>query len=249
MLIARTDAERRVATIAAEIAELAMRRLPPFDALQCAGPLDEEEPVISAWGDEQRARLLDSAVALAKFHVAGEMFRDDKAFALLDSVLKEMRPILARRAVPNTSEQWLMRHNYEVADRKRLVQSEMSRYFPDFTLTKGFFKPAIPGTLIFTRPFLEDCRLFIAPSLGRDRNSGMFECYFGLERPFFSVRPGSFFGLSTLDVYYTPTELQQKIEHNLRLLKPLLPVFAQRMAVALEGLDLSAEAGPNDQQQ
>lgn len=249
MLIARTDAERRVATIAAEIAEQAMRRLPPFDTLQCPGPLDQDEPIISAWGDEQRARLLDSVVAHAKFNVAGEMFRDESAFALQAAVSEEMRPILASRHVPNTGEQWLMRHNYEMADRKRLVQTEMSRVFSDFILTKGFFKPAIPGTLIFTRPFIEGCRLFIAPSLGRDRNSGIFECYFGLERPFYSVRPGSFFGLGTLGVYYTPTELQEKIEHNLHLLKSLLPVFAQRMAVALEGHDLSAEAGPNDQQQ
>lgn len=242
----KTDVEVAVATAAAELAEAATRRHPPFESVHVKAGLDDYEPLVKDWGAGERARLLDAAVAIAKFSVAGELFRDDPAFALFSPLDKELRPLLAQRQKPATGEQWLARESFSMKERQVVLSAQVDRYFPEFTLTNRFFGRAVPGMLVFTKPFLPDCRLFIAPYLGKNVHNGRFQCYFGLERPFYSEAPGPFYFCNLVGIYYTPQELQMAIEENFRLLSPLMRVFAGRMQQVLKGRDLALERGPKD---
>lgn len=242
----RTDVELAVATTAAELAEAATRKHPPFDKVAVKAGLDDYEPLVKQWSSEQRARLVDAAVAIARFSVAGELFRDDSAFALFSALDAQLKPLLAQRRPPATGEQWLARESFSMKERQTLLRAEMERHFPEFALTNRFFGRAVPGMLVFTRSFLPDSRLFIAPYLGKNQHNGRFQCFFGLERPFYSETPGTFYFCNLVGVYYTPEDLRAAIEENFRLLSPLLHAFGERMQQVLKGRDLTLEQGPHD---
>lgn len=242
----KTDAELAVATSVAGLAEAATRRHPPFDKVEVNAGLDEYEPFVRDWSSTERARLVDAAVAIAKFSVAGEMFRDDSAFALFSELDDRLRPLLAQRRKPGTGEQWLARESFGLKERQMILHAEMERHFPAFTLSARFFGHAVPGMLVFTKQFLPESRLFIAPYLGKNQHAGRFQCYFGIEKPFYSETPGSFYFSNIVGVYYTPEDLRAAVEENFRLLSPLVDAFAERMQQVLTGRDLSLEQGPSD---
>lgn len=241
----KSEAQKRLAAAAAQIAEDAIRRRPPFEAVEMYGGLDVYSAALKGVTHDW-SRVVESAVAAAKFHVGGKAYRDEGAIKYLADLDQQIRPLLKAVRAPISGDQWLARERFGMKERKELVRTELQARFPDYSLTKEFFDRVVPGVMVFTKPFLEASRLFIAVSLGSGKSSGTFECHFGLERPFYSQMPGSFYFSHILGAYHAPEDLQEIVRKNLSLLDPLLPVFADRVRQAIGGFDLGREEGPND---
>lgn len=219
---------------AAEIAEMAVRGRPPFSKLPQYLPLNRNAEFLVRWSDEDKRQLIESVVASAKFSVAGERYRDEAALQKEKQLAAEQSLILRSRAKPIPAERSLLLKAFSVKDRKKIVKGEVEKRFPAYVPDKSIFERTMPGLLVFAKSFLEDNKLWIAFDLGAAKTDGIFESYVGVQKPFYSTRPASFYGASIRGVYSAPEELRAVVDETLDLLAVVLPVFEEKMRDILQ---------------
>jgi hypothetical protein len=235
----KTDAEIRVAQKAAELAERAVRGMPPFDRFSNHLPLIRDKAYADKYSEEAKHELLGAYIASAKFNVGGDAFRNDEAYRRIMQFEKPIAENLRRDFVPISAEHRLKRRSFATKERRKLVEARVGQMLPDYRPDKKLVPATIPGAVIFSKPLLETNKTFVAFDVGVGKTDGIFESYIGVEKPFYSVRPLSFLGSIIRGVYYTPQELHAIVEETLDVLKLLLPLFGEKMEEALRGVDLS----------
>jgi hypothetical protein len=231
----------RIQKKVAEIVDLTIRGIPPFDGLQKYLPLNCNKEVLLNYTEEEKQELVESYIAFNKFSVGGESFRNEVAWRKVKQLGDELTPILRSRYIPVSSEKRYELEKFPTKDRIKLVDPRIKKRFPDFRLDKnvkmgigeGRKINAIIGTLIYSKPVLGNNRLLMSFDLGNGKTNGMFESYIGIEKPLYTVRATNFFAGRYAYCYYTPDELVALMDECLDLLEILVPVFEQKIVDAL----------------
>jgi hypothetical protein len=236
----KTEAELRVEKAAAELAEEAVQGKPPFD--KCVGHLlsNRYATYFAEYDQKAQRDLIAAYVASAQFSVAGEAYRNDEAFRKIREFEAPLAEQLRRNAVPVRAEQGLALRRYAREARRKLVETRMAGRFPDYRLDSELVPLAIPQAVIFSKQLLRNTKTFIAFDLGTGKTDGILHSYIGLDRPFYSARPASFFGSIIRGVYYNSEELGRLLQETNDLLEVLLPPFTQKMRETLGDVGLSA---------
>ncbi|WP_148415675.1 hypothetical protein [Noviherbaspirillum massiliense] len=234
------EVDRRIRKKIAEIVEMTVRGISPFDRLPQYLPLNCNREFLLNYTEQDKRELVESFVAFKKFAVAGELFRDEPAWNRVKQLGREKERILRARFVPISSEKRDQLRRFLMKDRKKLVQTIVAKRFPDFHLDKNVKTiignkrvNAIIGTVIYSKPVLENNKLLMSFDLGSGKTDGMFDAYIGVEKPLYTVRATNFFAGRYGSFYYTPDELNILMDECLDLLEVLIPIFEQKVKEAL----------------
>lgn len=233
------EVERRVEQKAAELAEQAVRGLPPFDRLPQYLLWNTRKRYLQKFTEEAKQKLLDAYVASAQFSVGGERYRNDE---LLRRVAEFEAPIgddLRRSFTPVSSAHRLKRERFAMTERKKMVAAAMAERFPDYRLDDNALFKTIARAMVYSKPLLDGRKTLLAFDLGEGKTDGIFQSYICLNQPFYSARPASFFAWAIRGIYYAPEELQATLDETLELLEVLEPTFTEKMREAIHGADWS----------
>lgn len=232
-MFSRSKAEGLVGRKAAELAELAVRGRPPFDAVARYSVLNQYKKYFDRYDEATRREVTDAYVSNAQFLVGGETYRNDEALGRVREFEKPIADDLRRNFVPVDSERRLARGRFAVRDRRKLVEDLFLQKLPEYRQDSSLVPESIPQGLFFSKALGAGNKMFVGFDLGSGKTDGIFNSYIGIEKPFYSVQPTSFFVSPIRGIYYTPDELRAIVVDTLELLDVLLPVFGKKMEEAL----------------
>ena len=223
-LDAHPELHQRVLIKAAELAEPAVRLTQPFDRVLATrlGPRTHYE-ALKTVAPDQAEQVLQDMIAVAKFRMCGEAFRDQAAIQRL----REFGRARVSYDRPNPPPR-------EPFNEAPVIAEVMKVRYPDFRLDAELPKnlSVRNGVQWFLTPFMTTNKLLIAIE-ATPLISTFFDLSIGVFDPLFGIREGDPWAVSGSWNYWDAESCERAVHGALDVVDIVLPPLMQKMKEAL----------------